>query len=83
LRRGERKIMPRINVMYDLEPDYLYEEPRNNYEIKNNKDKKKNVKISERVLDLMISEGLIKKTEDGYVFVGKYEDTLELKKKKH
>jgi hypothetical protein len=70
--------MPRINVMYELEPDF------NNdgfdYKIKMNTDRGKNVKISDKVFDLMVSEGLIKKTDDGYVFVGKYEDLREKKK---
>ena len=30
----------------------------------------------------MMSEGLLRKTNDGYVFVGKYEDLREKKKKK-
>jgi len=73
--------MPKINVMYELEPDYLNNEELD-YKIKINNDKGKNVKISDKVFDLMMSEGLIRKTDDGYVFVGKYEDLHEKKKKK-
>ncbi len=72
--------MPKVNVMYEIGPEYLYEEIEN-YDVKY-KDSGKNVKISNKVFDLMKSEGLIKKTGDGYVFVGKYEDLLEFKKKK-
>jgi hypothetical protein len=45
-------------------------------------DKGKNVKISDKVFDLMLDEGLLRKTDDGYVFVGKYEDLHGKKKKK-
>jgi len=72
--------MPKINVMYELEPDFLNNEGFN-YKIKMNNDRGKNVKISDKVFDLMMSEGLIRKTDDGYVFVGKYEDLREKKKK--
>jgi hypothetical protein len=45
-------------------------------------DKGKNVKVSDKVFDLMLDEGLLRKTDDGYVFVGKYEDLYGKKKKK-
>ena len=72
--------MPKINVMYELEPEFFNNE-RLEYKIKVNNDRAKNVKISDKVFELMMSEGLIKKTDDGYVFVGKYEDLYEKKKK--
>jgi hypothetical protein len=72
--------MPKINVMYELEADYISNDGFD-YKIKMNNDRGKNVKISEKVFDLMMSEGLIRKTDDGYVFVGKYEDLNEKKKK--
>ena len=75
--------MTKIDVMYDIEPEYYLEDSKKEYEIKVKKeDKERHIKISDRLFDLMISEGLIKKTDDGYVFVGKYEDVLEFKKKK-
>ena len=72
--------MPKINVMYELEADYVNNEEFD-YKIKLNNERGKNVKISDKVFDLMMSEGLIRKTDDGYVFVGKYEDLHEKKKK--
>ena len=72
--------MPRVNVIYEIEPEYPLTET-NEYEIKIGKDKIKNIKITERVFDLMISEGMLKKTDDGYVFVGKYNDIKKFKKK--
>lgn len=64
--------------MYEIEPDYF------NYELLENqikKDKEKNIKISHKIFDLMLNEGLLRKTDDGYVFVGKYEDLHNKKKK--
>ncbi len=74
--------MPKVNVIYDIGQDYLFEDTNKEYEIKTNKDKEKNIKISNKLFDLMKSEGLIQKVDDGYVFVGKYEDLMEFKKKK-
>ena len=74
--------MPKVNVMYDIGQEYLFEETNDEYELKIYKDKGKNVKISNKLFDLMKSEGLLQKTDDGYVFVGKKEDLMELKKKK-
>jgi hypothetical protein len=73
--------MPKINVMYELEPNYFNDETPE-YKIKMTHDKSKNVKVSDKVFDLMLDEGLLRKTDDGYVFVGKYEDLYSEKKKK-
>lgn len=67
--------------MYELEPNYLADEAPE-YKIKMTYDKAKNVKVSDKVFDLMLDEGLLRKTDDGYVFVGKYEDLHGKKKKK-
>lgn len=75
--------MPKVNVIYDIGQEYLYDDINYEYEVKIFKDKGKNVKISNKIFDLMKSEGLIKKVDDGYVFVGKYEELMELKKKKN
>ena len=77
------KNMARVNVIYDIEQEYLFEEANNKYEIKIFKGKEKNIKISNKLFDLMKSEGLIQKVDDGYVFVGKKEDLMEQKKKKN
>ena len=74
--------MTKVNVMYDIGQEYLYEDNSDEYEIKIHKENNKNIKISNKLFDLMKSEGLIKKVDDGYVFVGKYEDLMEFKKKK-
>jgi hypothetical protein len=74
--------MPRVNVYYELDQEYLFEDQPKEYKIQHPKQKEKHIKISERVFDLMKSEGMIKKTNDGYLFVGKYEDLKAFKKKK-
>lgn len=81
--KRRKKNMTRVNVIYDIEQEYLFEEANNKYEIKIFKDKEKNIKISNKLFDLMKSEGLIQKVDDGYVFVGKKEDLMEPKKKKN
>jgi hypothetical protein len=73
--------MPKINIMYELEPTDVIDE-RYDYKTKITNEKGKNVKVSDKVFDLMLDEGLLRKTDDGYVFVGKYEDLYGKKKKK-
>jgi len=75
--------MSKVNVIYEIGQEYLYDDINYEYEVKVLKDKGKNVKISSKIFDLMLSEGMIRKVDDGYVFVGKYEDLMELKKIKH
>jgi hypothetical protein len=74
--------MTRMDVIYEIEPEYYFRDSKKGHEIKVKKEKEKYIKISDKLFDLMESEGLIRKTDDGYVFVGKYEDVLEFKKKK-
>jgi hypothetical protein len=80
-RSKRRRTMPKINVMYEIEPDYLNEEAPLN-KMKLTIDKGKNIEVSDKVFDLMMDEGLLRKTDDGYVFIGKYEDLQGKKKKK-
>jgi len=74
--------MTRVNVIYDIGQEYLLEDKKDEYEIKLQNKKEKNIKISNQLFDLMKSEGLIKKVDNGYVFVGKYEEVMKLKKRK-
>jgi hypothetical protein len=76
----EREKMNRVNVIYDIGQECLFEDTSNKYEIKIHNKKEKNIKISNKLFDLMKSEGLIQKVDDGYIFVGKKED-LKLEKK--
>ena len=70
--------MHKVDVMYDLELQYLFDDTEDKNKYKDNKGKVKHVKISEKVFDHMLKEGLIKKTDEGYVFVGRYKNKLEL-----
>ena len=81
--RGEIENMTRVNVIYDIEQEYLFEDTNNKYEIKIHNSKEKNIKISNKLFDLMKSEGLIQKVDDGYIFVGKKEDLMVANKKEN
>lgn len=72
--------MPRVNIIYDIQPEYIVQDTETEYEIKMGKDRSRHIKVSEKVFDLMVSEGMIKKTDDGYVFVAKYDEVKKLKK---
>jgi hypothetical protein len=74
--------MTKVNIMYDLEQDYLTDELHRRPTFPMNGPKNRSLKVSDRVFDIMLSEGLLRKTDDGYVFVGRYED-LPNKPKKH
>ncbi len=62
--------MTRVNVINELGLEYLYEEQPIKQKTSNEK-KQRLIKITQDVFDSMIEEGLLKKTDDGYVFVGK------------
>jgi len=62
--------MTRVNIINDLGLEYLYDDQPNNDKIGNEK-KQRFIKINEDIFENMLEEGLIKKTDDGYVFVGK------------
>ncbi len=62
--------MTRVNIINELGLEYLYEEKPIKQKTTNEK-KQRLIKITQDVFDSMIKEGLLKKTDDGYVFVGK------------
>jgi len=73
--------MPRVDVILDMELDSFLDDLNNeNDNRKTRKGTEKTIKIDEKLFELALQEGLIEKTEDGYVFVGKYKDVLALKK---
>jgi len=73
--------MHKVDVMYDLELEYLFDEGDDGKKCISNKGKGKHVMVSDKIFNLMLKEGLIKKTDDGFIFVGKYEDTLKMIRK--
>jgi len=44
--------------------------------------KEKSIKINDQLFDIALRKGLIEKTDDGYVFVGDYEDLQAFKNNK-
>ena len=67
--------MVRVNVINDLGLDYLLDEPTDKQrKIALSKYHNKNIKISDELFEHMFKEGLVKKTKDGYVFVGTYDE---------
>ena len=62
--------MTRVNIINELGLEYLYDDTPINQ--KNNNEKKQRlIIISQDIFESMVDEGLIKKTDDGYIFVGK------------
>lgn len=74
--------MPRVDIMMELGQDYFFDE---DHEPKRptKHSREKRVRITGELFDKAMEEGLIEKTADGYVFVGKYEDVKKLKKSKN
>ena len=70
--------MPRVDVILDMEPEYGLDESQ-----KPKKYHEKTIRIPEKLFKDAIHEGLIEKTDDGYVFIGNYKDLKGFKKRKH
>jgi len=72
--------MHKVDVIYDIGLEYLLDNnTTDEIEIKTNRGKQ--VKISDKLFDYMVKEGLIKKTEDGYIFIGNHQDLMDMRKK--
>ena len=73
--------MHRINVILDIDQEDLIKDknikPHEKVEIK------KSIKIKDDLFEIALRKGLIEKTEDGYIFIGDYEDLLEFKNKRN
>lgn len=74
--------MHRVNVILDIDQEYLMEarEAKTN---KKGKQKHDTIKVNDDLFEIALRKGLIEKTDDGYVFVGDYEELLAFKKRKH
>lgn len=72
--------MTRVDVIMELGQDPYLDDDFKNRKPKRNQDKQ--IKIDHELFEMALQEGLIEKTSDGYVFVGKHEDIKQLKKKK-
>ncbi len=72
--------MRKIDVIYDIGLENLLDDyTKDEIKIKTNKGKQ--VKVPDKLFDYMVKEGLIKKTEDGYIFIGNYKDLIDIKMK--
>lgn len=74
--------MQRVDVILDMEPDYLMENKKQESLKKMKKPYEKTIKITDELFELALREGLLEKTDDGYVFIGKYEEIKAFQKKK-
>ena len=72
--------MHRINIILDLDQEYLMEEGEIKPDGKGRHKREKIIKINDSLFDIALRKGLIEKTEDGYVFVGDYNELLAFKK---
>jgi hypothetical protein len=75
--------MPKVNVILDLDQEFLMENKPIKHNKKSKKIQEKTIKIDDELFDLALEKGLIEKTEDGYCFIGEYKDLLAFKKKKN
>lgn len=73
--------MSKVDIMYELEPEFQPDEIGDRT-IRMHTPYGKHVAVTDQVFDVMLSEGLIRKTSDGYVFVGRYDDLPRPKRRK-
>lgn len=64
--------MHKIAIILEAEKEYLLKtnEPTDNKKLE------KYIKIDDYLFEIGLRKGLIEKTEDGYIFVGDYEELL-------
>lgn len=65
-----------INIMSDIDQTYLMENTKAKTDNKNKKKAENSIKIDDNLFEIALRKGLIEKTEDGYLFIGDYEDLL-------
>lgn len=73
--------MHRVNVILDIDPEDLMEAEDTKSRKKILAKKEKVIKINDSLFDIALRKGLIEKTEDGYIFIGDYEELLAFKKR--
>ena len=72
--------MHKVDVIYDIGLENLLDDyTKDETKIKTNKGKQ--VKVSHKLFEYMVNQGLIRKTEDGYIFIGNYKDLSDMTKK--
>ncbi len=75
--------MHRVNVVLDIDQEYLMEERESKTDRKGKQKHDNMIKLNDDLFEIALRKGLIEKTDDGYVFVGDYEELLAFKKRKH
>jgi len=66
--------MHKVKIM-----DVIWEQQLVDKDLKNWKKNKKIIKINDSLFEIGLRKGLIEKSEDGYYFVGDYEELLAFK----
>ena len=77
-----KKTMQRVDVIMDLELDYLSEETTTPQQ-KPKRTNEKTIRISDKIFQQALNKGLIEKTTDGYIFIGKASELRAFKKIKN
>ena len=73
----ESNIMHKIKILDVNEEDPFFEK---NFKAKKGKKKKEiEIKINDNLFEIGLRKGLIEKNEDGYYFIGDYEELLAFK----
>jgi len=72
--------MHKVKIMdVNQEQQYIDEDPKHK---KNKKKRGKTIKIDDSLFEIGVRKGLIEKNEDGYYFIGDYEELLAFKNKR-
>jgi hypothetical protein len=74
--------MHRVNVIMDMDPEDLMDAEDTSHRKKVATKKEKTIKINDDLFDIAMRKGLIEKTDDGYIFIGEYEDLVAFKEKR-
>jgi len=71
-----------VNVILDMDPEDLMEAEDTKHRKKVAAKKEKVIKINDDLFDIAMRKGLIEKTDEGYIFIGEYEDLVAFKEKR-
>ena len=75
--------MNRVDIILDMEPEYYMHGTEQKIKKTGKKYSEKRIKIDHELFEHALQEGLIEKTDEGYIFIGKYEDIKAMRKNKH
>ncbi len=71
-----------MNVLLDIDQEYLMDRKKSKADKKGKQKHDNTIKLNDDLFEIALRKGLIEKTDDGYVFVGDYEELLAFKKEK-